>query len=75
MAHKIPVPGVAPFADKENMQAMMAQVSQPPPDPHDFRDDLPAGFAEALLTALAKDPAQRPESADEYGRLLVAAAG
>jgi serine/threonine-protein kinase len=67
--------GQAPFADKENMQAMMAHVSQPPPDPGEFRDDLPPGFSEALLSALAKEPEQRPQSADEYGRMLAAAAG
>lgn len=69
------ITGQPPFADKQGTQAMLAHVSQPPPDPEEFRDDLPPGFSQALLTALAKDPAQRPQAADEYGRLLAAAAG
>jgi len=69
------VTGQPPFADKVGIAAGLAHVGEPPPDPANFRDDLPAGFADALLTALAKDPQQRPRSASEYGRLLAAAAG
>jgi serine/threonine protein kinase len=69
------VTGQAPFADKVGIAAGLAHVGEPPPDPAKFRDDLPAGFADALLAALAKDPQQRPRSASEYGRLLGAAAG
>ena len=69
------VTGQPPFADKVGIAAGLAHVGEPPPDPAGFRDDLPAGFADALLAALAKDPQQRPRSASEYGRLLAAAAG
>jgi serine/threonine-protein kinase len=68
------VTGQPPFADKVGIAAGLAHVGEPPPDPAKFRDDLPAGFADALLAALAKDPQQRPRSASDYGRLLAAAA-
>jgi serine/threonine-protein kinase len=69
------VAGQAPFADKEGIQVGLAHVAEPPPPLSDFRDDLPPGFAEAVLSALAKDPDQRPASAVEYGKKLSEAAG
>jgi serine/threonine-protein kinase len=68
------VAGQPPFADKEGIQVGLAHVAEQPPDLTEFRDDLPPGFAEAVLTALAKEPEQRPQSAVEYGRLLAEAA-
>jgi serine/threonine protein kinase len=69
------VTGQPPFADKQGIAVGLAHVGEPPPDPRSFRDDLPDGFAESLLTALAKEPEQRPRTASEYGRLLAEAAG
>jgi serine/threonine-protein kinase len=69
------IAGQAPFADKEGIQVGLAHVAEPPPPLSDFRDDLPPGFAEAVLSALAKDPEERPQSAVEYGNKLVEAAG
>ena len=64
------VAGQAPFADKEGIQVGLAHVAEPPPDLAEFRDDLPAGFAEAVLSALAKEPEQRPPTAGDYGQRL-----
>lgn len=69
------IAGQPPFGDKEGIQVGLAHVAEPPPDLEQFRDDLPAGFAEAVLSALAKDPADRPQTAVEYGDRLAAAAG
>jgi serine/threonine protein kinase len=69
------VTGQPPFADKQGIAVGLAHVSEPPPDPASFRDDLPSGFADALLAALAKEPQERPRSASDYGRLLAEAAG
>ena len=69
------IAGQPPFGDKEGIQVGLAHVAQPPPELEQFRDDLPAGFAEAVLSALAKDPADRPQTAVEYGDRLAAAAG
>ena len=64
------VTGQPPFADKEGIQVGLAHVASPPPAPSEFRDDLSPEFEEALLSALAKDPAQRPQTAVEYGERL-----
>jgi serine/threonine-protein kinase len=69
------VTGQPPFADKQGIAVGLAHVGEPPPDPNSFRQDLSAGFVEALLTALAKEPERRPRSASEYGRQLADAAG
>ena len=69
------IAGQPPFGDKEGIQVGLAHVAEPPPDLGQFRDDLPAGFAEVVLSALAKDPADRPQTAVEYGDRLAAAAG
>jgi serine/threonine-protein kinase len=68
------VAGQPPFADKEGIQVGLAHVAEPPPPLSDFRDDLSPEFAAAVLSALAKDPAERPASAVEYADRLTAAA-
>jgi serine/threonine protein kinase len=69
------VTGQPPFADKEGIAIGLAHVGEPPPDPRGFRDDLSDAYVDALLTALAKDPAQRPATASNYGRRLQEASG
>jgi len=64
------VAGQAPFRDKQGIQVGLAHVAEPPPDLGRFRDDIPPDFAAAVLSALAKDPADRPATAVEYGRRL-----
>ena len=68
------IAGQPPFADKEGIQVGLAHVAEPPPPLQEFRDDLPDGFAEVVLSALAKDPDERPATAVEYGSRLGAAA-
>ena len=67
------VVGRAPFADKSAFQVGLAHLDEPPPDPGAERPDVPAGFAAAILTALEKEPDQRPETAGAYASLLRAA--
>jgi serine/threonine-protein kinase len=69
------IAGQPPFADKEGIQVGLAHVTEPPPDLGGFRDDLPEGFAVAVLSALAKDPQERPASAAAYAERLAEAAG
>jgi serine/threonine-protein kinase len=69
------VTGQPPFADKEGIAIGLAHVGEPPPDPRGFRDDLSDAYVDALLAALAKEPAQRPASASDYGRRLQEASG
>jgi len=67
------VAGQAPFRDKEGIQVGLAHVAEPPPALERFRDDLTPAFSDAVLSALAKDPEQRPQSAVEYGERLAGA--
>jgi serine/threonine-protein kinase len=69
------IAGQPPFADKDGIQVGLAHVAEPPPDLSEFRDDLSSAFKDAVLSALAKDPAQRPQTAGEYADLLARAAG
>jgi serine/threonine-protein kinase len=69
------IAGQPPFADKEGIQVGLAHVAEPPPALSEFRDDLSPEFEAAVLSALAKDPAQRPQTAVEYGERLAQAAG
>jgi serine/threonine protein kinase len=64
------VAGQAPFRDKEGIQVGLAHVAEPPPPLENFRDDLTPEFSGAVLSALAKEPEQRPETAVAYGRML-----
>jgi len=67
--------GAPPFADRQGMRVLWAQLQDEPPDPTSDLDGAPAGLGAAVLRALEKDPAKRPQSAGEYARLLHEAAG
>jgi serine/threonine-protein kinase len=67
--------GAPPFADRQGMRVLWAQLQDDPPDPTDGLDGVPAGLGAAILRALEKDAAKRPQSAGEYARLLHEAAG
>jgi serine/threonine-protein kinase len=62
--------GRTPFADAQGMRILWAHLQDEPPDPRQFRPELSEEFARRLLTALKKEPAERPASAGEYARLL-----
>jgi serine/threonine protein kinase len=64
------VAGRAPFGDKGAFQVGLAHLEEAPPDPCAERPELPALFSAAILTALEKDPEQRPATAGAYAELL-----
>jgi serine/threonine-protein kinase len=67
--------GAPPFAGKRSIIAVCrAHLSEPPPDPRVERPSIPPPLATAILTALAKDPADRPGTGTAYALLLRAAA-
>jgi serine/threonine-protein kinase len=66
--------GAPPFADKAFVETLLAHVTDAPPDLAELRPDLTESVSWAVLKALAKDPAERPESATAYARLLSASA-
>ncbi len=67
--------GAPPFADRQGMRVLWAQLQDDPPDPTAGLDGVPAALGPAILRALEKDLAKRPQSAGEYARLLYEAAG
>jgi serine/threonine-protein kinase len=65
--------GKAPFADKGLFEVGLAHLEEAPPDPAAERAEITPSFASALLSALEKDPAQRPASAGAFADKLRAA--
>jgi serine/threonine protein kinase len=67
--------GAPPFADRKGMRVLWAQLQDEPPDPTTELDGVAPALGPAILRALAKARAERPQSAGEYARLLYEAAG
>ena len=65
--------GRPPFVEKKPVMMLMAHAATPPPDPRQYRKDIPAPLAEAILKALQKDPTQRFANAEEMHQALAAA--
>jgi tRNA A-37 threonylcarbamoyl transferase component Bud32 len=65
--------GRAPFRGEGALAVVAQHVNQPPPPPRLFAPQLPAAVEAALLRALAKDPAERYQSAREMAEALAAA--
>lgn len=62
--------GSPPF-DSDNMfETITMHLEEDPEDLASHRPDLPDGFSEAVLTALAKEPARRPPTARAYSLML-----
>ncbi|MBV9625657.1 MAG: protein kinase [Acidobacteria bacterium] len=64
------VTGERPFAADSNYSIMAAHVQKQPKPPVALRADLPAALNEIILRALAKDPSQRFQSAEEFSAAL-----
>ena len=60
------VTGQIPFICKTQFDVMAAHINTPPPPPIGIRPDIPAELNQIILTALAKDPAQRFQTAAEF---------
>ena len=67
--------GTPPFGGRSMFEVCMAHLGDEPPDPCAARDDAPPGLSAAVLSALAKEPDDRPASATAYAEMLIAAAG
>ena len=69
------IAGSPPFADRSGMRVLWAHLQDPPPDPCGDRRDLPEKLGWAMLTALEKEPGDRPPTATAYAHLVQVAAG
>lgn len=67
--------GNPPFSDRSLLQVGMAHLDEEPRDPGSGREGWPARLSPALLSALAKEPEERPASAGAYAGALHAALG
>jgi len=66
--------GGPPFAGLNTFQVGVAHLEEEPPDPCAGRDDAPASLSWAVLRALEKDPARRPNTGTAYAHMLTLAA-
>jgi eukaryotic-like serine/threonine-protein kinase len=64
------VTGKRPFEGDSDYSIMAAHLQKQPKPPITLRMDLPAGLNEIILRAMARDPAQRFQSADEFCQAL-----
>ena len=69
------ISGKPPFADRQGMRVLWAHLQDEPPDPCSALASAPPELAPTILRALAKDPAERPQSATDFAQDVRAAAG
>src|SRR6266700_2534390 len=66
--------GKAPFQGQSDFALMNAHINTPPPPLTDAHQDIPKSIEQCVLKALAKDPARRFQSGEEFGAALEDAA-
>jgi len=64
-----------PFAGRSAQEMMIARLRGKPATLRQYRPDFPAALEAVLMRAMAVEPEQRYETALEFGRALVEAAG
>lgn len=62
--------GRLPFDAEMKFQIMEAHVSTPPPSPHTINPAVSSDLEQVILRALAKDPAERFQTAAEFRQAL-----
>ena len=67
------VTGRVPFSAPTALGVIAAHQVTPPPSPRKFNPSLPQVIEQPLLTGLAKNPAERPETATDFVEALAAA--
>ncbi len=67
--------GQLPFDGESAVSVALKHLSEPPPPLSQLRPDVSPALEAVVMAALAKDPAQRWQSADEFAAALDAARG
>ncbi|WP_249011305.1 Stk1 family PASTA domain-containing Ser/Thr kinase [Conexibacter sp. DBS9H8] len=62
--------GQVPFDAESAVTIALKHVSEPPPPPRRLNPDIPPALEQTVLWALNKDPADRPQDADEFISIL-----
>jgi serine/threonine-protein kinase len=65
--------GDSPFHGDSDYDLMSAHIHTPPPSFSGHHGDIPANVEQVVMTALAKDPASRFQTAEDFGAALVTA--
>lgn len=60
------VTGRKPFAHENTYALLQASVSETPTPPIEIRPDMPVGLSNAILRAMAKEPNDRFQTAEEF---------
>ncbi len=66
--------GAPPFDSDNVFETVSMHLGEEPADLGRFREDLPDGFSDAVLTAMAKEPEKRPTTARAYALMLTVGA-
>ena len=69
MAYEL-LSGRAVFAGRTPQRQLAAHMSEAPSPVTEFRADVPAPLAALVMSCLAKEPGQRPQSASDITRML-----
>jgi tetratricopeptide (TPR) repeat protein len=69
MAYEL-LSGQAVFAGRTAQRMLAAHMGEAPKPITEFRGDLPASLAELVMSCLAKDPKDRPQTAGDIARAL-----
>ncbi|HEX8187299.1 MAG TPA: serine/threonine-protein kinase [Pyrinomonadaceae bacterium] len=69
------IAGRAPFEDPSAPALALKHIKEPPPPLKGARPDVPDALARLVMWALAKNPADRPQTAAEFSRALRAVEG
>ena len=67
--------GRLPVTGNSAYEIMLGHVQQIPPPPHEVAPGIPIALSEAVMLALAKDPAARYASAEDFLRAIESGSG
>jgi eukaryotic-like serine/threonine-protein kinase len=68
------ITGQRPYVSDNNFEIMQAHLQTPPTAPIELKPDIPVALSELILMAMAKDPAQRFQTADALRAALMSVA-
>jgi serine/threonine protein kinase len=68
------ITGQRPYVSDNNFEIMQAHLQIPPTAPIELKPDIPLALSELILMAMAKDPAQRFQTADALRAALMSVA-
>jgi serine/threonine-protein kinase len=68
------ITGQRPYVSDNNFEIMQAHLQIPPTAPIELKRDIPLALSELILMAMAKDPAQRFQTADALRAALMSVA-